>query len=195
MGCSLSVVLLGWQLGAGGHAAATASATSQPESAPQKRNQSGHAPLSWAAPAAPPEMGTSIAAQVPNPTLEHYKPAADARKDAVITEDQIIPVDPTQPANWMLSGGQYVSVQGYVPATDGRGPTLDVLLTPAAAGGSATTQSGSQTSTATATNATTAPPPAESQRTNGLTYEEQLFRSKWGWAAYAAAQRAANWQQ
>ena len=196
VGSSLAVVLMGWQLGGGGHAAAT----SLLKPSQHKPREFGHAPLSWTAPAAPLEMSSSDLAplaQAPQhkATQEVSKSAANARKDAMITQGQFIPVDPAQPANWMLSVGHYVSVQGYVPATGGRGPTLDVLLTPAAASGSATTQSGSQTSTATSTNATTTPPAAAPRTTTGLTYEEQLFRSKWGWAAYAAAQRAAQWQQ
>jgi hypothetical protein len=197
---SLTVLLLGWRLGGGGHAAATASAASLPDPMQRKPNDAGHVPLSWAAPAMPLEMGNAVAAplaQAPQhpPAQELNKPAAYARKDAVVTEDQIIPVDPAQPANWMPAGAQHVSVQGYVPATGGRGAALDVLITPAAPGNYATTQSVSQTNTAAATNATTAPPANEPRTTTGLTYEEQLFRTRWGWAAYGATQRAAQWQQ
>ena len=111
-------------------------------------------------------------------------------------EEQIISVDPAQPANWMRAGEGYVSVQGYVPASGGKGMVLDVLLTPAAAmsGSSTTASAASQTSTAAATKAITSSSATESRSMIGLTYEEQLFRSKWGWAAYAAAQREAQWK-
>ena len=194
VGGSLAVLALGWQLGGGGHAAAAANTTSLLKPAQHQPKETGHAPLSWTAPAAPLEMSYSDAApltQAPQhmATQELSKPAANPRKDAEVTADQIIPVDPAQPANWMPAGAQHVSVQGFVPATGGRGAALDVIITPAASGNYATAQSGSQTTTAGTTNAT------QPRATTGLTYEEQLFRTRWGWAAYGAAQRAAQWQQ
>ena len=197
VGCSLSAGLLGWQVGAGSHAAATATMAAVPllERARLKKIENGHAPPSWSA--APLETGRPAAAplaQVPllKPAQEHDRPAAGSRRVEAAAEEHFIPVDPAQPSNWMRAGEEYVSVQGYMPAAPGRGVALDVVLTPAAAssGGVSTASAGSTTAQSVSqTSAGAAPRPA-----TGFTYDEQLFRSKWGWAAYAAAQRAAQWQ-
>jgi len=98
--------------------------------------------------------------------------------------DQVTTVNPVSPGNALVSNGQRVSIQQVLTGVGGRGTALDVIITPAGDTPhySASAQSGADVVQNHA-----------SRSRAGLTYEQELFRTKWGWAAYNAANRAATW--
>jgi len=190
----LTAGLIGWSLGAGGNAAKHALASAKnvkPQPAPEVPAQS-WPELQTASPAAAPEWPARTSGLATGlPLASPPQPISAAQ--AVPT----IPVNPHLPSNHFWAGNQQVAVQGYEPAGPGRGLALDLSLTPASAGPSTTQTAASSAATGTAASGTgqasDTTPTARLQR--GLTYEEQLFRSKWGWSAYAAAQRMAHWEK
>jgi hypothetical protein len=74
-------------------------------------------------------------------------------------------VNPNAPGNSISSSGQTVAVEGAELLEDGS-TALDLAVTPSAS-------------------------PSGTRVRRGFTYEEELFRTKWGWAAYAEAQKVA----
>jgi hypothetical protein len=93
----------------------------------------------------------------------------------------IVAVHPSGPGNQLVVQGQRVTVDGIVKGADGRPVNLEVSVDPVAA---------SPVSVA-ADPRRSASHSSRMVRSGGLTYEEELFRTKWGWAAFDAARRAA----
>lgn len=99
-------------------------------------------------------------------------------------------IDPNAPGNSFSVGSQLVSVEG-VQTSPGT-TALDV--------GISGSVNGTSSLSATRDSKTAPPSPASysglpsyrrSQLTGGFTYEEELFRSKWGWNAFNEAQKTA----
>jgi hypothetical protein len=94
------------------------------------------------------------------------KPAsARHRETARFPHDAI--TDPLSPGNTLTLNGLRVGIERATFSTDGT--ALDVVFTPAPGGSD----------------------PGEIIP-SGLTYEQELFRTKWGWAAFEHVQRAAR---
>lgn len=199
----LTTSLIGWSLGAGDNAgprltASTETVKPQPAPALPAQSRPDLQAASWAAAASPaaapepPVRSSGLASGLP---LESPPPASAPASAAQAVP--AIPVDPHLPSNHFWAGNQQVAVQGYEPAGPGRGLALDLSLTPASAAPSTTQTTASSATTDTATSGTG--PVSDTNTTarlqRGLTYEEQLFRSKWGWSAYATAQRMAQWDK
>lgn len=86
----------------------------------------------------------------------------------------ISPVEITSPGAILHVIGQPVVVEAYQPMSGGTGPALSVVVSDPASSTSPVF-----------------PDPAEAHVRNfGFTREEQLFRTRWGWAAYEATRRA-----
>ncbi len=96
-------------------------------------------------------------------------------------EEKVTIVDPSLPGNFLVANGQQVSIQQMVTGGPVKGMALDVVVTSVAE------------EDASAQSKPDAVPDQTSLPRAGFTYEQQLFRSKWGWAAYAAANRATTW--
>lgn len=75
-------------------------------------------------------------------------------------------------------------MQAYRPVNDAASPELDVVFTPSA------DAIGEASSPDTSQQPPTMIAPAGDSR-SGLTYEQELFRTKWGWRAFDQAQRVA----
>ena len=105
-------------------------------------------------------------------------------------EAQAIPVDPVSPGNTLSVREQQVSVQSYQKTTQGN--ALSVLVIPKQ---SPSTES-SVNQTPESEVFESEPPSAValqqvSRPSIGFTHEEELFRAKWGWNAFAQVQREA----
>jgi biotin carboxyl carrier protein len=124
----------------------------------------------------------SATASTPAPALPpRPQPAPPFSKAAV---EQLTAVDSALPGNFLVANGQRVSIQQVVTGGTTGGRALDVAITPVA--DAAKTSASGQGESDMAPNQT-------GGTRAGFTYEQQLFRSKWGWAAYDAANRAATW--
>jgi len=95
------------------------------------------------------------------------------------------PVDSTLPGNVMPSPGGNISVIAYRNTETSPSPQLQVEMIPSA---QASSNQQDKQSPSPATDTTHI---AMSTHL-GLTYEQELFRTKWGWLAYDQAQRAAS---
>jgi hypothetical protein len=108
---------------------------------------------------------------------KHAAPGVSSAVPVVAAaEADSLPADPDSPGNFLTFAGRRVAVESWSPHP--AGPSLDLLITaggePAAAVFSLTTAR------------------AERNSRPGLTYEQELFRTKWGWAAFEQVQRAAR---
>ena len=81
---------------------------------------------------------------------------------------EIIP--PTGPGGHLFTAGHFVTVESFTPLSGEPGPALTIVVSPASAERVSTNRS----------------PFA------GFRHEEELFRTKWGWAAHEAVSRAAR---
>lgn len=140
-----------------------------------------HSAFDSAPPAVPP--------QVAPPAVAERR--APLKRTAPLAPPVMVQVDPNQPGHHLQVAGQFIAVEQYStnPAT-GK-PELGVAMYSFPEGAQA------------APPASTAPqsPPSVSARgakaallEGGLSYEDELFRAKWGWSAYNAAHRAATWE-
>lgn len=180
-GLALLAAALGWQV-----AAPTARKVVLPElgqpavAASASKKQSDSKPfLTNHFPQAAPQSATE---STPAPALSpRPQPAPPVSKAAV---EQVTVVDSNLPGNFLVANGQQVSIQQVVTGGTTGGRALDVAITPVADAAKTTASGQSE--------ADMAPNQTGGTRA-GFTYEQQLFRSKWGWAAYDAANRAATW--
>jgi len=154
-------------------------------------------------PTSAPRPAARALPQHPLPDAAPARPASrsgyDARPSAAVThgvsipvEQPVLPVDPAAPGNTLATHGVHVAVTASRRTQDG--PELSILISdaPAAAAGAAPQASADAAASApgphdepAAVSATSSPEPF------GLTPEQELFRTKWGWDAYARVQRAA----
>lgn len=102
----------------------------------------------------------------------------------VVPEQEFVAIESSLPGHSLPSRGGVIAVQAFRTVNDATSPELDVVFTPSA---DAVTETSSP-------NASQQPPtmiaPAGDSR-SGLTYEQELFRTKWGWRAFDQAQRVA----
>jgi len=105
-------------------------------------------------------------------------------------EAQAIPVDPVSPGNTLSVREQQVSVQSYQKTAQGN--ALSVLVTP-----KPSPSTGSSVKQMPESEVLETQPPSAvalqqiSRPSIGFTHEEELFRTKWGWNAFAQVQREA----
>ncbi|MDB6007305.1 MAG: hypothetical protein JWR15_4292 [Prosthecobacter sp.] len=129
---------------------------------------------------------TSAAAIPPSFSQPAAQPLSPRYSSPVPSRDveQVMVVDPDLPGNFLVANGLRVAIQQKVTGSNGSGVALDVVITPVVdtVGTSPSAQDGSDV----AQNQT-------GRGRTGFTYEQELFRSKWGWAAYNAANRGARW--
>ncbi len=134
-----------------------------------------------------PRVAPQVTAEDPIPTSA--SPASNPRPvpreilpPAFMTEEEKVTiVDPSLPGNFLVANGQQVSIQQMITGGPVKGMALDVVVTSVAE------------EDASAQSKPHAVPDQTSLPRAGFTYEQQLFRSKWGWAAYDAANRATTW--
>lgn len=124
----------------------------------------------------PPALSSS-----PQPRAEESLQASTLPDSKTVIEssevlEQVTAVDPALAGNFLVVNGQRVAIQQSLTSVGAGGTALDVVITPEA---EAVVQNESDA--------------VQSPTGRGFTYEEELFRSKWGWAAYDAASRAATW--
>lgn len=133
-----------------------------------------------------PELETTAAAQEePAGATASSARAPWARHAALFTRPEAEPfraVDPVQPGNSLPLAGGRVFIESHRAAAAGTtSPELEVSFSKDAP---ASSDGQSQTS-----------PSAARQRADlrpGLTYEQELFRTKWGWVAFDLSQRAGS---
>jgi len=101
-----------------------------------------------------------------------------ASAPTTIDPSQPAAVHPASPGATLLVQNQQVTVDGYLPLPKSTGSALSVEITPVP----------NEPTSSDTTNISAANP---RKRSAGLTYEEQLFRARWGWAAYDSVRRAA----
>jgi len=115
---------------------------------------------------------------VPDTVFHGYSPVSVSRGPIVVK------VDPSAPGNSLTSNGQRLMVDAYASTAEGSELELDVVIEPDAS------------STVLEHSEGEVPNEREARRgmvaTGGLTYEEELFRTKWGWAAFNKIQQAAR---
>ena len=91
------------------------------------------------------------------------------------------PTGLSQGANSLTAHGQQISIEAVTAVPGAARPGLVVAFEPA----------GAENQKAAFIESDTPERGASGDRTAGLSYEDQLFRTKWGWQAYDAARRAA----
>jgi|GEM_PF-3277475 len=120
-----------------------------------------------------------------------------ASSEFVWDETKAIAVEPGAEGDTFFVQGQQVTVQSYQRTPQGNALAVVVKREEPLPTGSPVTQATElavaelQTTETQSAIAQEAPRPARSRFTMGFTYEEELFRAKWGWNAYAQAQREA----
>ncbi|MDB6153470.1 MAG: hypothetical protein JWL90_1923 [Chthoniobacteraceae bacterium] len=92
-----------------------------------------------------------------------------------------VAVDPTAPGTSMAVGGNRVTVENVVLSPEGKNVGLDLVIEPESAQVSAEVSAGSSLKRWRERN----------KKTGGFTEEEALFRMRWGWEAFAQAERNA----
>lgn len=162
--------------------------------------------------ASPSASRATVAAGIPSSSLAPVQGAVTASRLGTPPESRessFTPVNPQAPGNSLAFQGMRVAVAAASPSDDGAGTALAVDVTPEedsagedpASGNSQSTPAGlagaAETDSTSAGQGASAPLPSPSAVPNegsyqpGLSQEEQLFRMKWGWAAYDAARREA----
>jgi len=91
----------------------------------------------------------------------------------------LVRMDPAVPGSSLVVDGQRVTVDGYGTSEDANQPELEVKIE-----GEEDSSSGREPDKGRR--------PAGDPSAWGLSYEEELFRTKWGWAAFAELQRIAK---
>ncbi|MEI6490922.1 MAG: hypothetical protein WCO94_00115 [Verrucomicrobiota bacterium] len=110
------------------------------------------------------------------------------RTQAVVPQT-VQAIDSTAPGNSFSVAGQRVAIEG-VQNSAGK-TALDVAITDSGNGTStAPASSGSPPYSSLSTAYSGLPRYQSIQRTVGFTYEQELFRSKWGWDAFNEAQKS-----
>lgn len=186
VGCTLLVGMMGWRMG---KAAGVQGVSYARSGTTQREVKPAITPVPvTSAPPSPPAISDA-----PKPPAPQLPPAvASAPVAPPVEKAPVVDVDPTLPSNYLFAGDQFVAVQGYVPPEKGQGMALDMLVLPA----NAVTRIGDSPADSASPSGEPAPDAVANPPTlRGFSYEEQLFRSKWGWAAFGAAQRMAQWKQ
>lgn len=101
----------------------------------------------------------------------------------------LVAVAVSAPGNSLQVNDQRVEVSGYQTARNSPGVGLALSISSVEPPHEGELVSSLQSSTSSAT-PTTSDSPEPSALRRGFTYEEELFRSKWGWAAFGQAQLA-----
>lgn len=103
---------------------------------------------------------------------------------ATVSEFPVIEVSSSKPGNSMTVAGQQVSILGYQPTAQGN--ALTVIIEPLVTLSSASFFGEAASEAPGFSPDDDAPVLSKSSRAQaGFTHEEELFRAKWGWAAFA----------
>ena len=115
------------------------------------------------------------------------RPKLPEHKTDEIVDAPVIAVNAFAPGNRLPVNEQIVEVQSYHSVGNGNALTVVVVPRQPTPSDDAT---GDSESLPTAEEVSESRLPAQQRR--GLSEEEELFRMRWGWAAFAAAQREAS---
>ena len=130
-----------------------------------------------------PQNSSRTAAPSISQTLPAATSASVSARDASIQQ-----VDSTAPGNSFWVGSQRVSVESVQTSPGTTALDVGISETESAA---TTDTVPDQFASSTTSGSSGLPRYRRSQLQNGFTYEEQLFRSKWGWNAFNEAQKTA----
>ncbi len=101
----------------------------------------------------------------------------------IVHQRPFLAVDPTAPGNQLPVEDGLITVEAYRNPHGEALPELEITFSPIAPDSPAETTGSPPSTPATATT-------ISDVRGAGLTYEQELFRTKWGWAAFEQTQRA-----
>lgn len=141
-----------------------------------------------ASPASPNKSRTASAAStspsvspVPSSSTSsgYVAPLPAAGSSAPIQSSPVAISIPAGPGNSITYRGQQAAITAARAATDSEPASLDASVTPVA--GSASNSSTVQTGNST-----------EATTSSSMPFDDQLFRTKWGWEAYDQARKAAS---
>lgn len=114
--------------------------------------------------------------------------AAPSQRERLSTEQPWIVTDPSAPGSRLSSGDLVVSVNAAKPVQGSSGVTLSVVVTDMPADQSALVDTPAVEDVQSA-DGDSQPVAGRFAGIGGFTYEQQLFRTKWGWAAYDQVQK------
>ncbi|GAT31456.1 hypothetical protein TSACC_14 [Terrimicrobium sacchariphilum] len=109
----------------------------------------------------------------------YVAPLPDAGSSAPIQSYPVAISIPAGPGNSITYRGQQAAITAARAATDSEPASLDASVTSVA--GSAPNSSTAQTGNST-----------EAPQSSSMSFDDQLFRTKWGWEAYDQARKAAS---
>jgi hypothetical protein len=123
----------------------------------------------------PSSPGAAAGADAPSESLQEFSPARTLTSEVVSTA----------PGNYVISNGQRVAVESTGPSPEGNpNKQLNVVITPEPSASEAPASGKVPMANSTL-------PDSGASANELFTHDQELFRAKWGWAAYDQARRTA----